>query len=750
MNTKYTIKNFRVFDEKGVTVDIKPITILTGCNSSGKSSIVKSMVLLDTYLNDARLSYNNGMGIDLQKYNLNFHKKSTSSLGNFERVLNRNTDESTIAYEYKLHSLMLGEDIKISLVFYTNSNDIRKEGKLYSFSIHNLKDQIIYSTSKKSSVEFNFDLVKNNFARFALGIIAIEKYQIFQAQHNFSVYEAEKEYESFGEEMPQAIKMECENIKKLISLFEEKYNQDAFADIIQWYVAHDKDHLDIFDKTAYHTPVSYLFDKTIKDPEKLVISLVKNNTLFYFPFLDDISHATRENFLSIVKELIGNRILSKETLYGLNKIAEDFFESSNDEFIDYFRYKERDVLNRSIPDIQGFMPIVSPVRWIAINQVMEDRYYESASYFLGPGITYFPDGSADEINPKLKKNWEDSTVTFCTLYDVLMNINEILYPEKSPYYFVENKIRNEFNFYSHYLLGVLKEYVSILTQETLINLHSSGLDYLGTSIVNVKRSYPLDNEDEFTAFLHSYFEAREKYLNERESNFLHRKFGLYEYKPDSFLNKWIREFGLGHSISIEIDTEGQGITFKLYKDENDTEGHLVAEEGYGVTQLLTLLLRIERSILLSKMYFVNDNKSNIDLATYSLTRDNSLVHCHFSESNIAIEEPEVHLHPKFQSELAEMFIDAYTNYNVHFIIETHSEYIIRKLQLLVAKKIVANSDISILYVYDKEHKPGYEPLVKQIGIRKDGMLNGNFGEGFFDEADMLSMFLLTAQSDDNV
>ena len=50
MNNLYTIKNFRVFDEKGATLSIKPITILTGCNSSGKSSIVKSIVLLDTYI----------------------------------------------------------------------------------------------------------------------------------------------------------------------------------------------------------------------------------------------------------------------------------------------------------------------------------------------------------------------------------------------------------------------------------------------------------------------------------------------------------------------------------------------------------------------------------------------------------------------------------------------------------------------------------------------------------------------------
>lgn len=43
---KYMVKNFKIFDEKGVTFDIAPITMLTGCNSSGKSSLVKSMTVL--------------------------------------------------------------------------------------------------------------------------------------------------------------------------------------------------------------------------------------------------------------------------------------------------------------------------------------------------------------------------------------------------------------------------------------------------------------------------------------------------------------------------------------------------------------------------------------------------------------------------------------------------------------------------------------------------------------------------------
>ena len=50
MKTRFHIKNFRVFDENGVTFDLKPITILTGANSSGKSSMVKAMFLLDGFL----------------------------------------------------------------------------------------------------------------------------------------------------------------------------------------------------------------------------------------------------------------------------------------------------------------------------------------------------------------------------------------------------------------------------------------------------------------------------------------------------------------------------------------------------------------------------------------------------------------------------------------------------------------------------------------------------------------------------
>ena len=86
MDTKFTIKNFRVFDKDGVSVNIKPITVLTGCNSSGKSSIVKSMVLLNTYIESLVEDFKAFKRIDLKKHKLDFSKDETFNLGNFSRV----------------------------------------------------------------------------------------------------------------------------------------------------------------------------------------------------------------------------------------------------------------------------------------------------------------------------------------------------------------------------------------------------------------------------------------------------------------------------------------------------------------------------------------------------------------------------------------------------------------------------------------------------------------------------------------
>ena len=84
-----------------------------------------------------------------------------------------------------------------------------------------------------------------------------------------------------------------------------------------------------------------------------------------------------------------------------------------------------------------------------------------------------------------------------------------------------------------------------------------------------------------------------------------------------------------------------------------------------------------------------------------------------------------------------MIVDANKQYGIHFIIESHSEYFIRKLQLAVSKEEIQSDDIALLYVNPKK-RAAYLPVISNIGLESDGTLKNEFGPGFFDEGLRLS------------
>lgn len=110
---------------------------------------------------------------------------------------------------------------------------------------------------------------------------------------------------------------------------------------------------------------------------------------------------------------------------------------------------------------------------------------------------------------------------------------------------------------------------------------------------------------------------------------------------------------------------------------------------------------------------------------------------------LIIEEPEANLHPKLQSKLADIFVIA-TKYFPHLklVIETHSEYLIRKLQYLVAKKELPKEKAVIYYFNSDEFVTKQEPKVKLLEITENGNLTDNFGTGFYDEATKLQFELM--------
>ena len=66
---------------------------------------------------------------------------------------------------------------------------------------------------------------------------------------------------------------------------------------------------------------------------------------------------------------------------------------------------------------------------------------------------------------------------------------------------------------------------------------------------------------------------------------------------------------------------------------------------------------------------------------------------------ITIEQPEVHIHPRLQADLGNLLADAIRPPRGHrFIIETHSEHLVLRMQRLVRDNILQPDDVSIIYV----------------------------------------------------
>ena len=236
-----------------------------------------------------------------------------------------------------------------------------------------------------------------------------------------------------------------------------------------------------------------------------------------------------------------------------------------------------------------------------------------------------------------------------------------------------------------------------------LDFHGFETSYSPINKGNIKMDYQFNSDDTLLErIINTKINSEITYMSD-DSSFLN-------LPATAFVKKWLNYFSIGNQVIIK---KTHGLNYQIFIKSKNGRLIPISDLGYGVAGLIVLVLSI----------------------------------CEFRFRGLRIiEEPETNLHPAFQSKLADLFSKIITEEeNQQLLIETHSEYLIRKFQYLIAQGEMKPEDIIIYYFHDPNNIPKGEKHIKKITIGKDGRLSQPFGPGFFDETDRLLNGLITGE-----
>ncbi|MBS1647463.1 MAG: AAA family ATPase [Bacteroidetes bacterium] len=188
-----------------------------------------------------------------------------------------------------------------------------------------------------------------------------------------------------------------------------------------------------------------------------------------------------------------------------------------------------------------------------------------------------------------------------------------------------------------------------------------------------------------------FFEAAKLFKNTDEQKALNDE--------QKALNEAISYFKIGNKIFFEEHLHGSA--YMIYVIKNKAKIN-IGTLGSGHYYLIKLIL------------FIYQKK-------YATTN-----------TNIILTEPEAYLHPNLQSEFCKFLVNitSLKKININFIVETHSEYIIRNLQLQIAEKKISHQNCKIYFFENNKGTTN----IKTIRVDSNGFFEDKFGSGFLDES----------------
>ena len=198
------------------------------------------------------------------------------------------------------------------------------------------------------------------------------------------------------------------------------------------------------------------------------------------------------------------------------------------------------------------------------------------------------------------------------------------------------------------------------------------------------------------------------------------------------VNCYFDQFEIPYQLDViplgEASLAGEYITIALYlldKENNrimDNRGEEVAvtlaDVGYGINQLLPVIIE--------------------GIASWE-------------GSIICVEQPEIHLHPRLQANIADLMIDTIADERgkrKQWIFETHSELLVRRIQTRIAEGDISSSDVSVLYV-DPDDDDYEGSAIKQLRLDENGYWLDEWPQGFFEEGYKQTRLARTARRNGN-
>jgi predicted ATPase len=174
-----------------------------------------------------------------------------------------------------------------------------------------------------------------------------------------------------------------------------------------------------------------------------------------------------------------------------------------------------------------------------------------------------------------------------------------------------------------------------------------------------------------------------------------------------FIASWLKDLGVIHSFKVKAVAEGRKEYEVLVKTHDSAPEVKITDVGFGVSQVLPALVQA---------FYCPPN------------------------STVWMEQPEIHLHPQVQAELADVFISAVQarengkHRNVQLIIESHSEHFLNRLQRRVAEGAIESKDVAVYFCRRSSAGNELEPLRLNVFGEIENWPENFFGDEMADIA----------------